>query len=207
MTYRDANPWGHRLLSFLRYQAGIQLDEIWMLVHMAKRFGNARVGIDVFKLLIRLQSEMLPELVKTSNVPLATLDDTQDLDRLHGLRHIATTESSGTVLDSFRNALDEFVIAKLTIGTALEATEHALRWVGGDALVELHEALGHVLGRYGTGVLTEYVAEELLDPLVVLVGDVGMPSIRKVVLCELNTIYHSTYFEPPRIYALCGTHL
>jgi len=79
----DAHARHHGFLALLGDNAGIQLDEVRVVVQTAEGIGDARVRVDVLECLVRLEAEVPAELIKAGNIPFSALYDTQYLNGTH----------------------------------------------------------------------------------------------------------------------------
>lgn len=129
LTYSNTDTGNHGLLGFFRHETWVQLHKVRVFVEVAERVRDIGVRVDLLELLVRLEAEVFAELVEAGDIPLATLEDAEDLDRLHGLRHVSSSEGTSTVFNGRCDAVHELVIVEETVGTPLEFPECALRWL------------------------------------------------------------------------------
>jgi hypothetical protein len=61
---RNANPRDHGLLSLFSHNSGIEFHKVRMVVQSSKRLRNVWIRVDLFKSLVGLQFEELPELIE-----------------------------------------------------------------------------------------------------------------------------------------------
>lgn len=179
---RDADTGTHGRLGLLRDETRVQLDVVGVLVEMAERVGNLGVRVDVLEALVRLETKVLSELVQAGEVPLATSDDAQHLNRLHDTRNIATTKRTSRLLNSSRDGTDEVIIVELAILAALEAAKGSLTGVLGHRHLKLLQRRHESLHVHVAVVLTEEVDVKVLDPLLIHLGDARVPAVAEVEL-------------------------
>lgn len=179
---RDADTGTHGRLGLLGDETRVQLDVVGVLVQMAERVGDLGVRVDVLEALVRLEAEMLSELVQAGEVPLAAADDAQHLNRLHDARHVATAKRTSRLLNRSRNGTDEVIVVELAILAALEAAKGSLAGVLGHRHLKLLQRHHQRLHVHVTIILAEEVDVKVLDPLLVHLGDARVPAVAEVEL-------------------------
>lgn len=88
----DSNSRGHGLFGLFGDDTGVKLHKVRVLIEIAKLISNFRVRVDLLECFMGLQAKELAELVEGTNVPPASLVNTQNLNGLKSLGDVPSTE-------------------------------------------------------------------------------------------------------------------
>ncbi|KAI6756178.1 hypothetical protein HG530_011914 [Fusarium avenaceum] len=171
----DAHTRRHGRLGLLCDDTGIQLNEVRMLVEVFQRLGDLGIRVDLLESIVGLETEMLTELIETSEIPLAATQDTQHLDRLHDTRDVTSTKSTARLFNRRSKRLDKLIIVELAIGASLETTESSLGGLISDRCLKGLESPHHSLQVHRPVVLAEELGVEILDPFLVHLRETRSP--------------------------------
>ncbi|KAF4504142.1 hypothetical protein G6O67_008753 [Ophiocordyceps sinensis] len=172
-------------LGVLDDEAGIELHHVRVRVQLLEQLRNVRVGADVAKRLVPLESEELAELVERRNLPLAGLDDAENLDHLERLGDCAGAKGAGRILHGLVEDANKVLVLEGAVGLAHEAAKRAGAGLGRLGL-EVDEGSAEVAPADILQVFRlaarEELEEEVVDPALVLLGDAGVEAVQQVEL-------------------------
>lgn len=175
--------WIHARLGILEEETGVHFDHIGMIVQLAHKISNLRVGVNIFESVVTLETEEVTHLVQRSELPLSRREDTSDLNDTERLGNHASTEQSGGVFHTLLHDVDQLSIAELASVVTLQSAELALGGLIGDVLLIAEETLDELLGSKlvkRLGVAWEQALEELVHPLLIAARDDGVESVQEV---------------------------
>ena len=174
----------HGRLSLFQEETRIQLNHVRMVIQRSKNIRNLRVWINIFHSLMTLQPKEVTELVQRGNLPLARLQDTQNLNNTKRFGNHLCSEKSSRLFDALLEFFDHFGVVELAVCTALEAGEGADLWIIWDASLVFQktgkEFLWIELGEGLVEALEHLLAQECLEPFLVAFGDDGMEAVEEV---------------------------